>query len=91
MLPPFRDKVTSDVDLAYTLIQVNEKSPEEAEKFVAAARSLVFHVRRLKLFLMQLRTKAKVRFRMRNLRLRTKTNQAFGQQFRCKPGRLLSR
>ena len=33
-----RDKVTSDVDLAYTLIQVNEKSPEEAEKLVAAAR-----------------------------------------------------
>ncbi|MBL1657545.1 ParB/RepB/Spo0J family partition protein, partial [Klebsiella pneumoniae] len=25
-----RDKVTSDIDLAYTLIQVNEKSPEEA-------------------------------------------------------------
>lgn len=52
-----RDKVTSDVDLAYTLIQVNEKSPEEAEKLVAAARCLVFHVRRLKLFLMQLRRK----------------------------------
>ncbi|MBL3087567.1 ParB/RepB/Spo0J family partition protein, partial [Klebsiella pneumoniae] len=33
-----RDKVTSDIDLAYTLIQVNEKSPEEAEKLVAAAR-----------------------------------------------------
>jgi ParB family chromosome partitioning protein len=38
MLPLLRDKVTSDVDLAYTLIQVNEKSPEEAEKLVAAAR-----------------------------------------------------
>jgi ParB family chromosome partitioning protein len=53
MLLPFLDKVTSDVDLAYTLIQVNENSPEEAEKLVAAARSQVFHARRLKLFLMK--------------------------------------
>ncbi|MGP3589967.1 ParB/RepB/Spo0J family partition protein [Vagococcus sp. WN89Y] len=33
-----RDKVTSDVDLAYTLIQVCEKAPEEAEKLIAIAR-----------------------------------------------------
>lgn len=33
-----RDKVTSDIDLAYTLIQLNEKSPEEAEKLITAAR-----------------------------------------------------
>ncbi|HIC1790785.1 TPA: ParB/RepB/Spo0J family partition protein [Escherichia coli] len=33
-----RDKVTSDIDLAYTLIQVNERAPEEAEKLIAAAR-----------------------------------------------------
>lgn len=33
-----RDKVTADVDLAYTLIQVSEKSPEEADKLISAAR-----------------------------------------------------
>ena len=33
-----RDKVTTDVDLAYTLIQISEKAPEEAEKLVAEAR-----------------------------------------------------
>lgn len=33
-----RDKITSDVDLAYTLIQISEKSPEDADKLVAAAR-----------------------------------------------------
>ena len=33
-----RDKVTSDVDLAYTLIQISEQAPEEANKLVAAAR-----------------------------------------------------
>ncbi|WP_230042004.1 ParB/RepB/Spo0J family partition protein [Escherichia coli] len=33
-----RDKVTSDIDLAYTLIQINERAPEEAEKLIAAAR-----------------------------------------------------
>jgi len=33
-----RDKVTSDIDLAYTLIQLNEKSPEDAEKLIADAR-----------------------------------------------------
>ncbi|EEG5674752.1 ParB/RepB/Spo0J family partition protein [Salmonella enterica] len=33
-----RDKVTSDIDLAYTLIQLNEKAPKEADKLIAAAR-----------------------------------------------------
>ncbi|MNB68878.1 Chromosome-partitioning protein Spo0J [compost metagenome] len=33
-----RDKVTSDVDLAYTLIQVNEQAPEDADKLIVAAR-----------------------------------------------------
>ncbi|OXZ49384.1 ParB family chromosome partitioning protein [Escherichia coli] len=33
-----RDKITSDIDLAYTLIQVYEKDPEEGEKLIAAAR-----------------------------------------------------
>lgn len=33
-----RDKITADVDLAYTLIQISEKSPEEADKLVATAR-----------------------------------------------------
>lgn len=33
-----RDKVISDVDLAYTLVQVSEKAPDEADKLVAVAR-----------------------------------------------------
>lgn len=33
-----RDKVISDVDLAYTLVQVSEKAPDEADKLIANAR-----------------------------------------------------
>lgn len=34
-----QDKVTSDIDLAYTLIQIHEKAPEEAERLIVDARS----------------------------------------------------
>ncbi|MDU3074781.1 MAG: ParB/RepB/Spo0J family partition protein [Mixta calida] len=33
-----RDKITADVDLAYTLTQLHETSPEDAERLVKAAR-----------------------------------------------------
>ncbi len=54
-----RDKVTSDVDLAYTLIQVNENSPEEAEKLVAAARESGISRAQVKAVLDEVKNKGK--------------------------------
>lgn len=55
-----RDKVTSDIDLAYTLIQVNEKSPEEAQKLIAAARVSGISRSQVKAVLDEVKNKSKV-------------------------------
>ncbi|HDF2344577.1 TPA: ParB/RepB/Spo0J family partition protein [Morganella morganii] len=54
-----RDKVTSDIDLAYTLIQVNERAPEEAEKLIAAAREFGISRSQVKAVLDEVKNKSK--------------------------------
>lgn len=54
-----RDKVTSDIDLAYTLIQVNKRAPEEAEKLIAAARESGISRSQVKAVLDEVKNKSK--------------------------------
>lgn len=51
-----RDGITTDVDLAYTLLQVSEKSPEEADKLITEARGAGISRAQVKDVLNQLKT-----------------------------------